>query len=103
MADKKEKFSYKRDSDGHLMCNECDFKPKPTTKHPKGNPSTLHYHLKSHEGNFAFECKTCKKSFLQKLTLTNHILSRHPELNEKIVTFNCPEPNCEFKSITKDL
>lgn len=99
---KKTILSYKRDETGHLMCHLCDFKPKATPKHPHGNASTLHYHLKNHTNEFAHVCEICNHGFLQKQVLENHKLARHPELCQKEVEqFRCPYPNCEFQSLTK--
>ena len=98
---KKELVSYKRDVNGHLMCHKCDFKPKATPAHPFGNPSTLHYHLKKqHDGNCSHVCKTCGYAFLHKLALDTHIASRHPETLERVETFRCNVPGCEFESLT---
>jgi hypothetical protein len=98
---KKEVVSYKRDANGHLMCHLCEFKPKPTQAHPKGNPSTLHYHLKKqHNGDCSHVCKTCGYAFLHKLALETHIASRHPEVNQKVEMYRCNVPNCDFESLT---
>ena len=96
--------SYKRDETGHLMCDKCTFKPKPTTKYPKGNPGTLHYHMKSkHEGDFAHVCSICQHGFLHKMTLDTHMAARHPEHQDKkdIKTYACPVDGCEFEALTK--
>lgn len=100
---KKELFIFKRDANGHLMCDRCEFKPKPTPKHPLGNPSTLHYHMKKHEGDYAHICKVCNHGFLHKLTLETHMAARHPEQNtgKQLEKFRCPVEGCDFESVTK--
>ena len=98
---KKEPISYKRDANGHLMCHICDFMPDATPKHPHGNPSTLHYHIKRHSGDCPYVCKACGHPFLHKLALETHIASRHPEANQKVEMFRCTEPGCEFESLTR--
>lgn len=100
---KKQQFSYKRDASGHLICEKCNFKPKSTARHPLGNVSTMHYHMKKHEGNYAHICQVCKHGFLHKLTLDTHMAARHPEQNQnsKLEKFQCPVDGCEFISVTK--
>lgn len=101
---KKEKIRYKRDTDGHLMCHLCDFKPNPTTSHPKGNPSTLCHHIqKQHKGSqdLSHVCKKCGHGFLHKLALDTHIASRHPEMNQKVEMFKCDVQGCEYESLTR--
>lgn len=98
----RETLVYKRDESGHLLCEKCGFKPKSTDRHPLGNPSTLHYHMKKHTNDFPYECSICKSGFPQKQNLVNHIKSRHPETNkEKENKFKCPMKGCTFQSITK--
>lgn len=98
----REALVYKRDESGHLICERCGFKPKPTERHPKGNPSTMHYHMKKHTNDFPYECSICKSGFPQKQNLVNHMKARHAEhLKEKENAFKCPIPNCSFQSITK--
>lgn len=103
MADtKKENYVYARDATGHLLCEECGFKPKATERHPKGNPSTMHYHLKKHQGDFAHVCAVCQKGFLHKLTLDTHRAARHPTVQQETVElYMCPVVNCDFESLTK--
>ena len=100
---KKELFTYKRDENGHLMCDRCSFKPKATPTHPNGNPSTLHYHMKKHEGDFGFVCEICKHGFLHKVSLETHMASRHPDsMTQKDVnTYSCCADGCDFTSLTK--
>lgn len=102
---KKETFTYVRDASGHLMCDKCTFKPKSTVRYPLGNPSTMHYHLKKHEGNYQNVCSICKHTFLHKMTLDTHMAARHPEVQEqaqqKHEVFKCPIEGCEFEALTK--
>lgn len=98
----REALVYKRDESGHLLCERCGFKPKATERHPKGNPSTMHYHMKKHTNDFPYECSICKSGFPQKQNLMNHMKARHADqLKEKENAFKCPIKNCSFQSITK--
>ena len=98
----RETFDYKKDETGHLLCERCGFKPKATKCHPKGNPSTMHYHMKKHMNDFPYECLVCKTGFPQKQNLINHMKARHPEqLKEKENMFRCPIDGCSFQSISK--
>jgi hypothetical protein len=98
----KDVLVYKRDDKGHLICERCGFKPKATARHPNGNPSTMHYHMKKHTNDFPYECPICKTGFPQKMNLQNHMKARHPnETKEKDNMFKCPVENCSFQSITK--
>ena len=95
-----------RDSDGHLQCSydKCSFKPKATPAHPHGNPSTMHYHIKTkHTGEFAHVCSVCKHGFLHAMTLQTHMAARHPEVRQAttLETYRCPLDNCDFESLTK--
>ena len=99
---KKETYVYKRDEKGHLLCEKCGFQPKPTEKHPLGNPSTMHYHMKKHTNDFPYECSICKSGFPQKQNLLNHMKARHPDHSkEKENMFHCPIEGCTFQSVTK--
>jgi len=99
-------YIYMRDSDGHLQCSydKCSFKPKATPAHPHGNPSTMHYHIKTkHTGEFAHVCSVCKHGFLHAMTLQTHMAARHPEVRQAttLETYRCPLDNCDFESLTK--
>jgi hypothetical protein len=101
-ATEKKKFVHKRDVNGHLVCERCGFKPKATPRHPKGNPSTMTYHLKKHDGDFAYKCRICNWNCLHKQTLDTHMATRHPEaLKEKPTKYKCPIEGCMYESITK--
>lgn len=99
----KKKVSYKRDTNGNLMCHLCDFKPKPTTAHPRGNPSTLCHHLQKQHSNtdLAYVCKECGHGFLHKLSLETHMASRHPETTKSVDMFKCDVQGCEYESLTR--
>ena len=99
-------YTYTKDENGHLMCNyeKCSFKPKATPAHPNGNPSTLHYHIKTkHTGEYAHVCSVCKHGFLHALTLQTHMAARHPEVRQQnpAELYKCPLEGCEFESLTK--
>lgn len=101
-AETKKKFVHKRDGSGHLICEKCGFKPDPTPTHPKGNPSTMTYHLQKHDGNFTVKCSICKWTCLHKQTLDNHMATRHPEtLKVKPTKYKCPVANCPYDTIKK--
>ena len=90
-------LKYVKDEEGNFVC------PHPGCGIKKKNQNTMHYHMKKHEEQLDYTCKTCKKQFLQKQTLDLHIRSKHPELandnDEK--KFKCPFDNCDFKALTK--
>ncbi len=87
---------YKRDADGHYICEKCGYRTPSTWQ------STMHYHMKKHTKDFPYECLICKCGFAQKQTLLNHMRARHPEqLKEKENKFKCPIKGCTFQSITK--
>jgi hypothetical protein len=98
----RETLSYKRDETGHLLCEKCGFKPKSTVRHPQGNVSTMHYHMKKHINDFPYECSVCKTGFPQKQNLLNHMKARHPDrLKQRENMHKCPIEGCHFESITK--
>lgn len=87
---------YKKDSDGHYLCEKCGYRT------PSTHMSTMHYHMKKHTNDFPYECSVCKCGFAQKQSLQNHMRARHPEhLKEKETPFKCPFQGCTFESITK--
>jgi len=86
-------FEYKKNKDGEFICTHCDYTAK--------NQSTMHYHLKKHEGSLPHPCKHCDARFVQKGLLDMHIKSRHPETLEKKETFKCPCNNCDYEDIRK--
>ena len=89
-------LKYVKDEEGNFVC------PHPGCGFTKKNQSTLHYHMKKHEEQLDYTCKTCKKQFLQKQTLDLHIRSKHPELNDiDEKKYKCPFDNCDFKALTK--
>jgi hypothetical protein len=96
MTQGKDILIYKRDSEGHYLCDKCGYRT------PSKHMSTMHYHMKKHTNDFPYECSICKCGFAQKQTLHNHMKARHPEqLKEKENPFKCPIQNCPFESITK--
>ena len=91
------KTQYQRNADGDFICPHC---PKVISKE---NPSTMHYHLRKHEGNYAYSCKHCEfKSFFQH-KLDHHMVAKHSNEAQvpKIPVLKCPFPNCTFQSLTK--
>lgn len=86
-------YEYKKNKNGDFICGHCDFTAK--------NQSTMHYHLKKHEGSLPHPCKHCDARFVQKGLLDMHIKSRHPETLEKKETFKCPCSNCDYEDIRK--
>ena len=86
-------LEYQKDDDGTYICQHCQF----TARHQ----STMHYHLKKHEGALPHACKVCDARFLQKSLLDMHTKSRHPETLESKETFKCPCKGCEYEDIRK--
>lgn len=86
-------FEYSKNEEGQFICPHCNY----TAKYQ----STMHYHLKKHEGALPHACTHCKMRFLQKSLLDIHIKARHPQANEKKDYVECPVPNCGYKDIRK--
>ena len=87
---------YKKDDEGHYVCDKCGYRT------PSKHMSTIHYHMKSHTNDFPYECNICKCGFKQRQSLLNHMRARHPEkLKEKVKPFKCPIEGCHYESITK--
>lgn len=83
---------YKKNSDGHFICPYCG--------ETKRIQSTMHYHMKKHEGKLPFECNICKKGFLHASTLDLHIKAQHQKEQERM--FKCPMEGCVYKgTLTK--
>ena len=96
MTQTKTSVTYKKDSDGHYICDKCDYRT------PSTHMSTMFYHMKTHTNDFPYECTVCNSGFAQKQTLFNHMKARHPEhLKEKVKNFKCPIDGCQYESITK--
>jgi hypothetical protein len=91
------RLTYIKNDDGHFVCPHCG--------EVKEKQNTMHYHMKKHEGEMPFKCKTCKKGFLQKQTLDLHIQAKHPELieseNKKKKEYCCPFEDCAFTALSK--
>ena len=81
-------FIYTKNTAGHFTCRDCVF----TTP----NQSTMHYHLRNHDGTLTHECKHCDMKFLQKSILDLHIKSRHETTKN---TFSCP--CCDYTDLRK--
>ena len=85
-------YEYKKNADGHFVCPHCG--------ETKRLQSTMHYHMKRHEGKLPFECKICKKSFLHASTLELHKKAQHQKEQERM--FKCPMPGCTYEgTLTK--
>jgi hypothetical protein len=84
---------YVKNTDGNYVCQHCQF-----TAH---NQSTMHYHLKKHDGALPHPCKHCDARFLQKSLLDMHVKSRHAETLEEKQTFKCPCKGCSYEDIRK--
>jgi transcription elongation factor Elf1 len=63
-------LKYQKNVDGIFTCIHCPYTAK--------NQSTMHYHLKKHEGALPHACKHCNQKFLQKSLLDLHTTARHP-------------------------
>jgi hypothetical protein len=86
-------LKYNTTESGEYICHHCQFTAK--------NQSTMHYHLKKHEGPLPHPCKHCSARFMQKSLLELHIRSRHSETLEKKDTFKCPCEGCHYEDIRK--
>ena len=86
-------LEYFKNATGEFLCQHCQFTAR--------NQSTMHYHLKKHEGALPHPCKICDARFLQKGLLDMHIKSRHSETLEEKETFKCPCKGCPYEDIRK--
>jgi hypothetical protein len=86
-------LAYHKNESGEFLCQHCQY-----TAH---NQSTMHYHLKKHEGALPHSCKHCDARFLQKSLLDMHIKSRHSETLEHKETFKCPCNGCAYEDLRK--
>ncbi len=87
-------FTYTKNTDGKFTCPHCTY----TAKHQ----STMHYHLKKHEGSLPHQCKHCSMRFIQKALLDLHVQSRHPESTEPTKqAYKCPCEGCAYEDIRK--
>ena len=59
-------FVYSKNADGEFICKDCTFKTH--------NQSTMHYHLKNHDGDNKYECEDCMMTFLQTSCVLYEIL-----------------------------
>lgn len=82
-------YQYQKNAAGDFVCHICSAVKK--------NQSTMHYHLKRHEGKLPFQCPTCKREFLHASVLALHVAARHsrPSAGE----LACPV--CPYKTLTK--
>jgi hypothetical protein len=86
-------FTYTKNQDGLFTCAHCKFVAK--------NQSTMHYHLKKHDGVLPHPCSHCDQRFLQKGVLDLHIKIHHPETLEERNMFVCSFPGCEYEDAQK--
>ena len=114
-------LKYQKNAEGHFICSHCPYTAK--------NQSTMHYHLKKHDGALPHACKHCNQKFLQKSLLDLHTSARHPnacghcnhkefeykaQLDTHIVTthtnvvakdvkekFKCPCNSCGYEDLRK--
>ena len=83
-------FIYKKNNNNEFTCPDCDF-----ITH---NQSTMHYHLRNHDGTLTHKCSECDMKFLQKSVLELHIKSKHSnEATKK--EFSCP--CCDYSDLRK--
>ena len=94
------RLKYIRNADGHFVCPTCNI--------VKQNQSTMHYHMRKHANKTPFECRFCKKGFLQRTAMDLHIRSRHEDMltDEASIStpkqsFACPFKGCKVQSLTK--
>ena len=86
-------IKYFKNEDGHFVCPDCGA--------IKEKQNSMHYHMKKHLEELNHVCKICKKAFLQKQTLDQHIRARHPEINKEEKKYACPFDDCEFTAFAK--
>jgi hypothetical protein len=84
---------YIKNAEGQFICPHCDYTAR--------IQSTMHYHLKKHEGALPHACKHCDSKFLQKNLLELHIRSRHKETIKSQETFKCPCNDCDYEDMRK--
>ena len=84
-------LTYIKNEQGLFVCPNCNIVEK--------HQSTMHYHMKTHEGKLPYECDICKKDFMQKRSLELHKL-RHSD-SKKVKDFKCPFDGCKFEANTK--
>jgi DNA-directed RNA polymerase subunit RPC12/RpoP len=87
-------LKYQKNASGDYVCGHCSKTCK--------NQSTMHYHLKKHEGALPHACGHCNQKFLQKSLLDLHISARHQDIvKQSHDAIQCPCANCEYKDIRK--
>lgn len=88
-------YTYKRNENGDFVCEHC------AKIVPKENPSTMHYHLKKHDGNLPFQCSHCDYKCQFQRSLDLHLAAKHPESEQakKKKMLKCPA--CEFETLTQ--
>jgi len=85
---------YQKNAEGHYTCSHCTYTAR--------IQSTMHYHMKKHEGALPHACTHCNQKFLQKSLLDLHISARHQEtLATPQTKFQCPCTNCSYEDIRK--
>ena len=85
-------IKYYKNEDGHFVCPDCGA--------VKEKQNSMHYHMKKHMEELNHVCKVCKKAFLQKQTLDQHVRARHPSTKEE-KKFTCPFDDCTFAAYAK--
>lgn len=98
-------FEYHYNDNGDLVCPHCD-KVVPKKANADGTftsrQSTMHYHMKTHEGPFT--CRHCNKEYTHELNLKQHMLDQHPtkaQEQQGREVFTCPVDGCGHESKTK--
>jgi hypothetical protein len=98
-------FEYHYNDNGDLVCPHCD-KVVPKKENADGTftsrQSTMHYHMKTHEGPFT--CRHCNKEYTHELNLKQHMLDQHPtkaQEQQGREVFTCPIDGCGHESKTK--
>jgi DNA-directed RNA polymerase subunit RPC12/RpoP len=89
---KSNRLIYIRNEHGQFVCPTCGIIKK--------NQSTMHYHMKTHEEEMEFECKTCHKKFIHTQALKIHTDARHGK-DKKTKEYTCPVRDCPFESTNK--
>jgi len=89
------KFTYTRNETGDFVCPYCE------KVVPRTNASTMHYHMKRHEGNLPFKCSTCDYGCLFQRSLDLHRFAKHPQEEGRPTLQRISCPSCPFQTLTK--
>lgn len=84
-------YLYFKNENGNYICLICNA--------VREKMNTMHYHYDKHDCDYRFACNKCEYKCNQKISLENHILTKHN--SEKCKPFKCVFPDCSFETFTK--